>query len=135
MGVSKLSPGIPPNCQRQEGRPTLAELSRESRPRETAETSQALRAHRRYREMTDQADHLTAGRRRRHKSPTSVPPVHDLPLPRLSDHMCAEDRPPCSKEEEDAKRQKSASTTPRSTVGTLPLIGSWELPQWIPMNG
>ena len=48
---------------------TLAEPSRESRPRETAETSQALRAHRRYRDMTDQADHPTAGRRKRHKSP------------------------------------------------------------------
>ena len=60
--------------------------------------------------MTDQADHPTAGRRRRRKSPASVPPVHDLPLPRSLDHMGAEDRPSCSEEEKDAKRQRSAST-------------------------
>ena len=34
--------------------------------------------------------------------------------------MGAEDGPSCSEEEKDAKRQRSASTTPRSTVGTLP---------------
>ena len=70
--------------------------------------------------MTDQADHPTAGRRRRHKSPASIPPAHDLPLPRLLDHMGAEDGPSCSEEEKDAKRQRSESTMPRSTMGTLP---------------
>ena len=70
--------------------------------------------------MTDQADHPTAGKRRRHKSPASIPPVHDLPLPRLLDHTGAEDGPSCSEEEKDAKRQRSASATPRSTMGTLP---------------
>ena len=34
--------------------------------------------------------------------------------------MGAEDGPSCSEEEKDAKRQRSASTTPRSTMGTLP---------------
>ena len=47
--------------------------------------------------------------------------MHDLPLPKLLDHMGAEDGPSEAEEEEkDAKRQRSASTTPRSTSGTLP---------------
>ena len=47
--------------------------------------------------------------------------MHDLPLPRLLDHMGAEDGPSEAEEEEkDAKRQRSAFTTPRSTSGTLP---------------
>ena len=46
--------------------------------------------------------------------------MHDLPLPRLLDHMGAEDGLSCSEEEKDAKRQRSASTTPSSTMGTLP---------------
>ena len=70
--------------------------------------------------MTEQSNHPTSGRRRRHKSPAAVPPMHDLPLPILLDHMGAEDGPSCSEEEKDAKRQRSASTTPRSTMGTLP---------------
>ena len=61
--------------------------------------------------MTDQADHPAAGRRRRHKRPASFAPVRDLPLPRLLDHMGAEDGPSCSEEKKDAKRQRSASTT------------------------
>ena len=69
--------------------------------------------------MKDQADHPTTGRRRRHKIPANAPPMHDLHLPRLLDHMGAEDGPSCS-EEKNAKRQRSASTTPRSTMGTLP---------------
>ena len=48
----------------------------------------------------------------------NIPPVRDLPLPRLLDHVGVEDGPSCSEEEKDAKRQRSASTTPRS--GTLP---------------
>ena len=34
--------------------------------------------------------------------------------------MGAEDAPSCSEQEKEAKRQRSASTTPRSTMGTLP---------------
>ena len=66
--------------------------------------------------MTDQDQgHPTAGRRRRHKSPAAVPIVHDLPL-----HMGAEDGPSDAAEEKEAKRYRSASTTPRSATGTLP---------------
>ena len=54
-------------------------------------------------------------------SAASIPALHDLPLPRLLDHMGAEDGPSEAEEEEkDAKRQRSASTTPTSTSGTLP---------------
>ena len=51
-----------------------------------------------------------------------IPPMHGLPLPRLLDHMCAEDRPSDAgaEEEKEAKRYRSASSTPRSTSGTLP---------------
>ena len=61
----------------------------------------------------------TAGRTRGHKSPTAVPIVRDLPLPRLLDHMGAENGPSYA-EEKHAKRCRSASNTPRSTTGTLP---------------
>ena len=44
--------------------------------------------------------------------------MHDLPLPTLLDHMGAEDR--CNEEEKDAKQWRSASTTPRSAMGTQP---------------
>ena len=72
--------------------------------------------------MTDHSqDHPTQRRRRRHKSPASVPSAHHLPLPRLLGHTNAADEPSEAEEEEkDAKRQRSASTTPRSTSGTLP---------------
>ena len=71
--------------------------------------------------MTDRDQgYPTAGRRRRHKSPAALPIVHDLPLPRLLDHMGAEDRPSEAKEEKKAKHYISASNTPRSTTGTLP---------------
>ena len=46
--------------------------------------------------------------------------MHDLPLPRLLDHMGAEDGPSCNEEEKDGKSKRSASTTPRSTMGTFP---------------
>ena len=71
--------------------------------------------------MTDQDQGLpTAGRRRRHKSPAALSIVHDLPLPRLLDHMSAEDGPSDAEEEKEAKRCGSASTTPTSATGTLP---------------
>ena len=50
-----------------------------------------------------------------------TPSMHDLPLPRLLDHMGAEDRLSDAEEEEkEAKRCRPASTTPRSTSGALP---------------
>ena len=49
-----------------------------------------------------------------------IPPMHDLSLPRLLDHMGAEDGPSDAEEVKEAKRYRSASTTPRSTSGTLP---------------
>ena len=70
--------------------------------------------------MTDQRDHPTAGRRRRHKSPPIPPHMHDLPFPTLLDHMGAEDGPSCSEEEKDAKCLRSPSTTPRSAMSTQP---------------
>ena len=72
--------------------------------------------------MTDQSqEHPTAGRRRRHKSPANIPSMRDLPLPRLVDHMAAEDGPSDAVEEEkEVKHYRSPSTTPRSTSGTLP---------------
>ena len=58
--------------------------------------------------MTDQSqDHPTQGRRRRHKSPASLPLMHDLPLPRLLDHMNADDGLfEAEEKEKDAKRQR-----------------------------
>ena len=71
--------------------------------------------------MTEQSNHPTAGRRRRHRSPAVVPHMHDLPLPLLLDHMGADgDGPSCSEEEKEVKRLRSASTTPRSERGTHP---------------
>ena len=70
--------------------------------------------------MADQQPQLTAGRRGKNKGPTVVPHMHDLPLPLLLDHMGAEDGPSCNEEEMGAKRLRSASTTPRSTMGTHP---------------
>ena len=71
--------------------------------------------------MTDQnMDHPTLGRRRRHKSPSSLPSALALPLPRLADHLDTE--PPPSDEEggKEAKRQKSEPTTPISTSSRHP---------------
>ena len=71
--------------------------------------------------MTDHDQgHPTAWRMRRRKSPTAVPIVHDLPLPRLLDPMGAEDGPSDAEEEKEVKHYRSASNTPRSTTGALP---------------
>ena len=72
--------------------------------------------------MTDHSqDRPTQGRRRRQKSPASVPSTHHLPLPRLLDHLNVADGPSEAEEEEkDAKRPRSASTTPRTASETLP---------------
>ena len=86
--------------------------------------------------MTQQPDHPTAGRRRRHKSPASVPPIHDLLLPRLLDHMGAEDGPSCSEEE----KVQSDNILPlrhldlRWVPFHMNMIESWELPQWVPTS-
>ena len=46
--------------------------------------------------------------------------MQHLPWPRLLDHLNAADGPSEAEEKEkDAKRQRSTSTTPRSTSGTL----------------
>ena len=71
--------------------------------------------------MTDQDQgHPTAGRKKNHKNPATLPSMHDLPLPRLLDHMAAEDGPSDAEAEKEAKRYRSTSTIPRSTTGTLP---------------
>ena len=50
-----------------------------------------------------------------------TPSIHDLLLPKQLDHMGAEDGPSVAEEKEkEVKRYRSASTTPRSTSGTLP---------------
>ena len=46
--------------------------------------------------------------------------MHGLPLPRLLDRMGAEGGPSSAEEEKEAKRQRSAPTTPRSATSTLP---------------
>ena len=71
--------------------------------------------------MTDQQNHPTAGRRRRHKSPAVTSHMHDLPLPSKHDYIGADsDGPSCSEEEKNTKRMRSAPTTPRSERGTHP---------------
>ena len=50
--------------------------------------------------MTDQQNHPTAGRRRRHKSPAVTSHMHDLPLPSMRDYVGADsDGPSWSGEE------------------------------------
>ena len=71
--------------------------------------------------MTNQnQDHPTQGRRRRHKSPSNLSAAQQLPVPRLLDHMNVADGPSDDEEEKDAKRQRSAPTTPRSTSSIHP---------------
>ena len=70
--------------------------------------------------MTDQSQcHPTQGRR--HKNPANIPSTQHVPLPRLLDHMNAADGPSDDEEKEkEAKRQRSAPTTPRSASSTHP---------------
>ena len=71
--------------------------------------------------MTDQdMDHPTQGRRRRHKSPPSLPSTIALPLPKLADHLDTEFGPSDEEGEKEAKRQRSEPTTPISTASRLP---------------
>ena len=71
--------------------------------------------------MTDQnQSHPIQGRRRRHKSPASLPSVQNMVLPRLVDYLDNAGGPSDNEEEKDAKRQRSEPTTPRSTSSRPP---------------
>ena len=65
-------------------------------------------------------DHPTLGRRRRHKSPSSLQSTLALPLPRLADHLDTETAPSDEEGGKEAKRQKSEPTTPISTSSRHP---------------
>ena len=66
------------------------------------------------------AEHPTAGRRRRHKSPPALHATVALPVPRLADHLDTENGPSNEEGEKEAKRQRSEPTTPISTSSRLP---------------
>ena len=66
------------------------------------------------------AEHPTAGRRRRHKSPPVLHATVALPAPRLADHLDTENGPSDEECEKEAKRQRSEPTTPISTSSRLP---------------
>ena len=71
--------------------------------------------------MTDQnVGHPTLGRRRRHKSPSSLQNMPALPIPRLADHFDSENVPSDEEGGKEAKRQKSEPTTPTSTSSRPP---------------
>ena len=72
--------------------------------------------------MTDQnMEHPTLGRRRRHKSPSTLHRVCQLlPVPRLADHLDTEISPSDEEGGKEAKRQKSEPTTPISTSSRPP---------------
>ena len=89
-----------------------------SRPEAKHSVSAASRV---YYSMTEQEmDHPTQGRRRRHKSPSSLPAAPLLPVPRLADHLDMNDGPSDEEGEEDAKRQRYEPTTPISTSSRPP---------------
>ena len=66
------------------------------------------------------AEHPTAGRRRRCKSPPVLHATVALPVPRLADHLDTENGPSDEEGEKEAKRQRSEPTTPTSTSSRLP---------------
>ena len=66
------------------------------------------------------AEHPTAGRRRRHKSPPALHETVALPVPRLADHLDTENGPSDEEGEKEAKRQRSEPTTPIATSSILP---------------
>ena len=81
--------------------------------------------------MTDQnQSQPTQGRRRRHKSPASLPAAQQMPLPRLLGHMDAADGPSDEEEEKDAKRQRSAPTTPTPVDHQMNMMRLWESLKW-----
>ena len=66
--------------------------------------------------MTDQnMEHPTLGRRRRHKSPSSLQSLPAMQIPRLADHLDTEIGPSDEEGGKEANRQKSEPTTPIST--------------------
>ena len=65
-------------------------------------------------------EHPTAGRRRRHKSPSVLHAQSAIPVPRLEDQNDTENGPSDEDGEKDAKRQRSEPTTPISTSSRLP---------------
>ena len=65
-------------------------------------------------------EHPTAGRRRRHKSPPTLHAQIALPVPRLDDHLNADDGPSDEEGKKEAKCQRSEPTTPVSTSSRLP---------------
>ena len=72
-------------------------------------------------DMTEaNADHPTAGRRRRHKSPPTLHAPIALPVPRLDDHVDTENGPSDEEGKKEAKRQRSEPTTPISPSSRLP---------------
>ena len=63
--------------------------------------------------MTDQnKEQPTLGRRRRHKSPSSLQCTSALPVPRLADHLDTQHGPSDEEGGKEAKRQKAEPTTP-----------------------
>ena len=71
--------------------------------------------------MADQnMGHPTLGRRRRHKSPSSVQSAPLLPVPRLADYLDTDVGPSDEEGGKEAKRQKSEPTTPISTSSRPP---------------
>ena len=71
--------------------------------------------------MTDQiVGHPTLGRRRRHKSPSTVQSAPLIPVPRLANHMDTDVGPSDEEGGKKAKRQKSEPTTPISTSSRPP---------------
>ena len=78
--------------------------------------------------MTEQEmNHPTQGRRRRHKSPSSISSAPPMPVQRLTHHLDTADGPSDEEGEKDAKRQRSEPTTPEQekivTVQTQELMG------------
>ena len=64
--------------------------------------------------------HPTLGRRRRHKSPSSVQSAPLLPVPRLADYLDTDVGLSDEESGKEAKRQKSEPTTPISTSSRPP---------------
>ena len=71
--------------------------------------------------MASGSGHLTDGRRRKYKSPATraAEEAADLlELPILPEYLRGDDGPSGNEEENDAKRPRSTSTTPKSARGT-----------------
>ena len=73
---------------------------------------------------------------RKHKNPATVPSIHDFPLPRLVDHMAAEDGPSDAEEEEkwSVIDQRLLLPDLHQAHYLMSMIWWWELFQWSPKN-